>query len=178
MTFDLDLSEVQPLFATLSSVFSPGTSDQILLVAGLRVGAKAEELISPYPNASGKALPLYYTRERKDGTEYRSKFKSMAQQRKVMALAKQGKIPGKRTGDLGKSILAGDPTLLSPGLVVVPIGSKLAYAPYVIDRLMQSHYHLGTWTPIQDDIERGMPELRQVAVKSVLKEINRRIGNG
>lgn len=182
MPFSLDLSEAKPLLARVSNIFSPGVSDQILLVAGRAVGAKAEELVSPYPHASGKALPLFYTRtyahpKANGPTTYKSKFKSLAQQRKVMALVKQGKVPYKRTGTLGKSILASDPELRGPGLVIVSIGSKLNYAPYVIDQLMQSHYHLGTWTPLQEDMRRAMPELKRATVNAVVKDINRRLNS-
>lgn len=177
MPFDVDLSQVSPLFARLHSLFSPSVADDILLVAGRRVGVAAEGLVSPYPAASGKPLPLYYTRQRKDGTTYQSKFKTLAQQKKVFTLIQQGRIPYKRTGSLGKSIVS-QAVSAGSGLVIVSIGSRLAYAPYVIDLFLQSHYHRGTWRPIQSDIERGLPELQRVGVKAVEQEVNRRLANG
>lgn len=174
MAFDLDLSQAAPLLARTAQTFSPAVADDILLVAGRRVGVKAEELVSPYPPVSGKALPLFYTRTRKDGTTYQSKFKSLKQQRKVFALVKEGKVPYRRTGTLGKSITS-EAAVFAPGVVNVRIGSRLAYAMYVIDEQLQSHYHLGNWTPLQQDIRRGLPELTQTAVNAVSKEVEKRI---
>ena len=176
MPFDLDLSQVQPLLDNVRSLFTPAVADEILLNAGTKVGIAAEALASPYPPASGNPLPLFYTRQRKDGTTYLSKFKSVAQQKLVMALVAKGKVPYKRTGQLGRSILS-KPRIAGDGVVIVAIGSNLAYAPYVIDKVMQSHYHMGTWTPIQDDIERGLPQLAAVAVKSIVNDVNRKVGS-
>lgn len=173
MPFDLDLSQATPLFANVRSVFTPAVADGFLLNAGVKVGAAAEALVSEYPPASGNALPLYYTRQRKDGSTYQSKFKSMRQQRKVMSMAAKGLFPYRRTGTLGKSILS-KATVAGGGIVVVAVGSNLGYAPYVIDKQMQSHYHMGTWTTIQDDIIKDLPALQQVAVKSIVTDVNRR----
>ena len=177
MPFDLDLSNAQPLLDRMRATFTPAVTDQILLYAGQRVGAKAEQLVSAYPPASGKPLAIYYPRQRKDGTTYLSKFKSLKQQRLVMALIAQNKVPYRRTGTLGKSILS-NATIAGAGLVIVRVGSNLGYAPYVIDRIMQSHYHMGTWPTIQDDIQRGIPALTAVAVNAVVKQVNERLSNG
>lgn len=178
MPFDLDLSQANPLLANVRSVFSPGVADAMLLNAGMKVGVAAEALVSPYPPASGNPLPLYYTRQRKDGTTYQSKFKSLAQQRAVMGKVAKGLVPYRRTGQLGKSIVS-KAMQAGGGLVIVSVGSNLTYAPYVIDLQMQSHYHMGTWTPIQTDIENGLDSLQAVAVKSIVNDVNRRVnGNG
>lgn len=175
MPFDLDLSPAEPLLKKVKQVFTPAVATDILLVAGRKVGVRAEALVSPYPQPSGNALPLYYTRYRaKDGKAYQSKFKNLRQQRKVFALLKEGKIPRVRTGKLGQSITS-DPQIAGAGLVIARLGSNLDYAPYVIDKILQSHYHMGTWTPIQDDIQRGLPELSAVAVNAVITEVERRI---
>lgn len=175
MPFDLDLSPAAPLLAHVQRLFTPAVADDMLLYAGRRVGVKAEELVSPYPPVSGKALPLFYTRYRaKTGQPYQSKFKSLKQQHKVMALVKQGKVPYKRTGTLGKSITS-EARIDAPGIVMVRVGSNRAYAMYVIDAHFQSHYHLGNWTPIQEDIRRGLPELTQTAVNAVTKEVEKRL---
>ena len=174
MPFDLDLTAVNPLLANVRSVFSPAVADEMLLNAGNKVGVAAEGLVSDYPPASGKPLPLYYTRQRKDGTTYQSKFKSLKQQRYVMSLVANGKVPYRRTGQLGKSIVS-KAALAGNSLVIVSIGSNLTYAPYVIDLQLQSHYHMGTWTPIQTDIENGFDSLQQVAVRSIVNDVNRRI---
>lgn len=178
MPFDLDLSPIQPTLSRLNAVFTPQVANDILLVAGQRVGVKAESLVAnPYPNASGKALPLWYERVRADGTTYKSKFKSLAQQRKVFSLIKAGKVPRRRTGQLGRSITS-RADVAGEGLVMVRVGSNLTYAPYVISRLMQSHYHMGTWDTIESDIERGLPELTRTAVNAVIQDVNRRINGG
>jgi hypothetical protein len=175
MPFDLDLSAAQPLLDRVSSVFSPTVVDEILLVAGRRAGLKAEEIVGEtlYPPASGKPLALWYVRVRADGTTYESKFKSLKQQRKVMMLVKQGRVPYKRSGDLGRSIVSR--ARLEAGVLVIDIGSRMLYSPYVIDRKMQSHYHIGTWKTVQDDFEEGLPQIEAVAVGTVVKEVNRRI---
>jgi hypothetical protein len=180
MAFDLDLTQAQPLLARARSVFGAMAADEILMAAGRRVGVKAEDVIQErlYPPASGKALPVYYTRTRKrDGKPYRSKFKSLAQQRKVMALVAAGKIPYRRSGQLGRSITS-EPRIVAVGVVMVRAGSNLEYAPYVIDREMQSFYHRDNWSTVQDDVERAVPELSAVAVKTVVQEINRRLSHG
>lgn len=177
-SFTLDTSAADALLTNVASIFTPAAADDILLTAGRAVGVVAEGLVSPYPPASGNALPLWYPRVRQfsDGTSetYLSKFKSLKQQRKVMMLVKFGKVPYRRSGQLGRSILSAA-RVSGTGLVIVAVGSNLAYAPYVIDKIMQSHYHLGTWTPIQDDIEKGLTQLTDVAVNSIVKQVNQRI---
>lgn len=178
MPFDLDLSQARPVLNRLGAIFTPSVADDILLAAGRTVGMKAESFVAnPYPQASGKALPVWYDRTSKDGKPFKSKFKSLAQQRKVMSLVKAGKVPYRRTGTLGKSITSkADPG--GAGLVIVRVGSNLTYAPYVISRLMQSHYHMGTWSTLDDDIQRGLPQLAQTAMNAVTKEVNRRLSSG
>lgn len=173
MPFDLDTAAVEPLFARTRALFSPAGGDDVLAYAGQGVAVALEGVVqdSLYPPASGHALPLYYERRRKDGTTYRSKFKSLRQQRLVMALVKAGKVPYKRTGQLGRSIIA-RVDVAEAGLVVIAIGTPLRYAPYVIDRLMQSHYHAGTWTPLQNTVDNAMPDMRRVARNAAVKRAN------
>jgi hypothetical protein len=178
--FDLDLSQVTPLLANVRSVFTPQFADEMLLNAGRKVGVAAEGLVSAYPPASGNPLPLYYTRTHVSGPDkgkqFTSKFKSQAQQRLVMALVAKGKIPYRRSGTLGRSITS-VPALAGSGVVIVHVGSNLSYAAYVIDKVMQSHYHIGTWTPLPDDIQRGLPQLAQVAVKSIVADANKKVSS-
>ena len=177
-SFTLDISQADTLLKNVASLFTPQVADELFLNAGKATGVAAEGLVSPYPPASGNPLPLWYTRTRPDGTSYQSKFKSLKQQRYVMSLVANGKVPYRRTGQLGKSIVS-KAAIAGNSLVIVSIGSNLTYAPYVIDLQIQSHYHLGTWTPIQTDIENGLDGLQQVAVRSVINDVNRRInGNG
>ncbi len=177
MPFDLILDEAAPLFARVRDVFSPAAANDILLAAGRRVGVAAEGLVSAYPAASGKPLARYYTRTRKDGTTFRSKFKTLAQQKKVFALIQKGKVPYPRSGQLGRSIVS-RAEAAGAGLIIVHVGTNLTYAPYVIGKLMQSHYHRGNWTPLEDDIRRGLSELQRVGVRAVQKEIDKRLNNG
>lgn len=186
MPMDLDLSFAQPLLRRAASVFSLEEATNILRYAGERVGIAAEGYVqdSLYPPASGKALPLYYTRQHvsdgpdwKKGQDYRSKFKSAAQQRLVMRLAKAGKIPYRRTGQLGRSIL-NKVTVDGPGSVSISVGSNLLYAPYVIDQFLQSHYHLGTWPVIQNALSDHLPALAKVGTDAAAREVQRRLGNG
>lgn len=173
MPYDLDLSRVQPLLSRLDDVFSPGTGNAILTVAGNRVGAAVVAKIADYPPASGNALPLYYTRVRKDGTTFQSKFKSQAQQALVMRLVKQGKVPYQRTGTLAAS-LRFRATIAASGVIIIDIGA-VPYSVYVINRPTQSHYHMGTWPTVQDDIEQDLAQLSRLAVETVTNEVSRRL---
>lgn len=176
MPFDLNLDQAQSLLTRISNVFSPATTDQIMLYAGQRVGVAAEQAIKEdmYPPPSGRALPLFYTRQRADGSTYQSKFKSEKQQRYVMMLAKKGLIPRKRTGLLGNSITSAA-TIIANGVVWVRVGSNLVYAGVVMDEDQQSHYFVGVWTPIQISIQSALPTLNKVAISAVVQEVNRRI---
>lgn len=178
MPYDIDLAPVNDLLDIVYETFSPAVVNDMMLYVGERVGVKAEGLVSEYPPASGKPLPVYYTRQRADGTAFLSKFKTLRQQRKVMMLIKEGKVPYKRTGTLGKSITS-SARIIGVGVVDVSVGSNLDYALRVIDRDTQSHYHAGTWTPLQDDIENGLGELSATAQSSVKRWVERRLnGNG
>jgi len=81
-----------------------GVSDEnltyIMEFTGRAVGVAAESFVSEYPEATGNPLPKYYTRINVKGESYQSKFKSLKQQRYVMALGARGGIPTRRTGRL------------------------------------------------------------------------------
>lgn len=139
--------------------------------AGRAAGVAAESVISPYPVASGKPLAVFYDRiSIVDGRAFKSKFKSLKQQRYVLALAARGLIPTRRTGTLGRSITS-DIENASPGGVTVKVGTNKGYAPYVIDKYSQSHYHKGTWWTLDDEIERGMPVITKAAQTAFFKRI-------
>ena len=183
MPFDLALDEVQPLLNTVRDVFSQQTATEILLIAADQVGLAAEEVApggrrNPYPPQTHNPLPLFYERTNAKGETYRSKFKSLRQQRKVMALINEGAIPYRRTGTLGKSFTHSVPHVVGPGVVQVEVGTKLAYAPYVVDIDVQSHYHLGNWKTLQADLYGALNDLSIVAMRAVLKEVNRRLNHG
>lgn len=146
------------------STISDEERDTILKGAAGVIAAYATTLFSEYPIQSGKPLAPFYTRQRADGTPYQSKFKTMKQQRYVMALMarssarlkKKGKkvlaagVHYRRTGTLGKSINAR--TVPVERMVVnIVVGSGLIYAPYVIGdpATEQSHYHTGTWPSLR-----------------------------
>ena len=72
-----------------------------------------------------------------------------------------------------------DSVLQGSGIVIVKIGSNLNYAPYVLDIVRQSHYHKGTWEPLQQSVIDALPELNKVAVKAVISQVAKRLkGNG
>ncbi len=177
MPFELDLSAAAGRLARVRSLFGAAAVDDILLAAGRRVGVAAESLISAYPPQSNKILARYYTRMRPDGTTYQSKFKSLAQQRAIFALMQKGKVPYRRTGQLGRSLIS-RAERAGNGLVVIQIGSNLTYAPLVIDQWRQSHYHRGTWTPLQTDLRRGLSQLQRVAVDEAVQHAERRLKGG
>lgn len=143
-----------------------------LMLAGNEAGKKMNEIAGEYPEPSGKPLPLFYTRTTeakhpyklknglvvgRPGEQFKSKFKSLKQQRKVMALLKKGKF-GKRTGRLGAS-MTHEVTITLTG-VTISTGTNVPYAPYVIgDEGEQSHYHQGTWEPLQRKIDDHADEV-------------------
>jgi hypothetical protein len=144
----------------------------IMLKAGQAAGVAAESVVSPYPTATGKPLAVWYTRQRKDGTTYKSKFKSAKQQGYVMALAARGLIPYKRTGTLGRSITSEARNASVIGVDIV-IGSNRKYAPLVIGKPpQQSHYHQGNWTPLADNVERNVQTIADAFGRAALKGIN------
>lgn len=135
--------------------------NQALLYAGRKAGAKAEELAGSYPTKKADAeLPLYYDRTDSKGRAYKSKFKSFKQQRKVAMLFKEGKIPYKRGGLLGRAITS-MAYVIGQG-VAITVGTALSYARYVIGKEDQSNYHKGTWTPLGDSIRDGMSQIIDV----------------
>lgn len=150
---------------------SPPALQDGLEAAGRAGGVAAESVVSPYPVASGKPLTVFYTRvSAVDGKTYQSKFKSLKQQRYVFSLLARGLIPTRRTGTLGRSITS-DISDLSPEGVTIRTGTNVNYAPFVIDKYRQSRYHMGTWTPLQDDIERGQPVITQAANAAFIRKI-------
>jgi hypothetical protein len=134
---------------------------EALRYAGSVMGTHAEELIGGYPLASGKPLPLFYDRIDAQGHPYKSKFKSMKQQRLVMSLVQRKKIPYARTGNLGRSVT--HRAMSTQDSVIVLVGASIHYAVYVYGRAttprQQSHYHEGTWTPIEETIRTHLDAL-------------------
>ncbi len=158
------MADAITVFDKMLDGLSNASLSGIMAFAGKAVGVAAESVVSEYPIASGKPLAKVYTRTNAKGETYQSKFKSLKQQRFVMALASKGKIPYRRTGLLGRSITS-DIANLTPVSVDVLIGSNWADAKYVIGTPDegQSMYHQGTWTPLQNDIDNNAAKINATA---------------
>ncbi|MDD5001487.1 MAG: hypothetical protein PHO55_10960 [Thiomonas arsenitoxydans] len=169
--FEVTVSgDLQAQFQELRDILSSASTEAILRDVGRVVGEEVISLIGEYPPASGNELPLYYTRVDAKGRSYKSKFKSLRQQRRVFALIREGKVPYRRTGTLGKS-LTWDIESSSAERVVVVVGTNIPYGPLVYDEERQSHYHRGTWTPIQVTIRDNLPALAEVAGAELARHI-------
>lgn len=201
--FDLDTSAATRLLDVVSQIFDPVAVTDVMLFAAERVAVAAEELMPgassqrPYPPQTHNELPLYYDRmsapvykyktvngERvktneilKPAALYKSKFKSLAQQRKVMALYAEGAIPYRRTGTLGKSFTHSAPIVSGPGIVSFSVGTNLEYAPYVVGAALQSHYHKDNWPIVETLLAEHVGELEAVAVAALIYDVRRRIRN-
>lgn len=143
---------------------SDSSMQGVMEFTGRAVGVAAEGYVSEYPEPSGKPLPKIYDRVDAKGRAYKSKFKSIKQQRFVFSLIARGGVPYRRTGLLGRSITS-DIRELSPSSVTVAVGTDDPKAKYVIGTPDegQSHYHMGTWTPLQTDLDNHAAELAAVA---------------
>lgn len=152
-------------------VFGRENLSAILLDAGKYAGVIAEGIVEEYPRATGKPLVKHYRRTRKDGTSYMSKFKSARQQGYVFALAAKGKIPYRRTGQLGRSITSSAD--LSGNAVITRVGTNNRAAPYVIGNSPrpQSAYHRGNWTPLTSSIRTGLPRINRAFEERMQKNI-------
>lgn len=154
----------------LGAITGRGALQPILLRAGKAAAAAAEGVAVTYPKPSGKPLPLYYTRQDKNGRSYKSKFKSQAQQGLVMALARAGLIPRPRTGLLGRSITSR--VEADGNVVIVYVGTNIPYAPPVIGQPpVQSHYHQGSWTPMADNLRNNVDVIRRAAEAEIVAGI-------
>lgn len=160
----------------LLRLFDPATLQAVLTEAGRTMGATAESFVSSYPAQTHNSLPVQYTRTNKTGQEYRSKFKSIKQQHKVFALIRDGSIPYRRSGQLGRSITS-DIESVSSAQVTVSIGTNLGYAPLVIGdpETEQAPYHFGNWTPLQQDMERNADAINEAGLNRVVQELGKRL---
>lgn len=162
--------------------------ENALMEAAKKGAAKAESLVSPYPQASGKALPAIYQRiveakkpykvngiQRIPGDTFMSKFPSLAASRGFFWHLKNGDIgiPYRRTGTLGKSITSR--VQRDPNAILIYIGTKVPYAALVIgSQAEQAPYHRGTWTPLRADIERGIDGVANVIRVSLVEYLRKR----
>lgn len=175
-TVSIDSTKAHSLLQKVQELFSPEQYDKIRLIAGERVGEMAIELLGQYPVASGKSLPVYYTRTNKDGQTYLSKFKSRKQQGFVFGvLVKKEKIPYERKGAAGLGGSITQKTTVTAESVKVVVGSNKEYASYVVGgEGEQSHYHTGTWKQWPDVIDANTGIMVQVFVDTLESSI--RIG--
>jgi hypothetical protein len=166
--------------------------ENALMEAAKKGAVKAESLVSPYPQASGKPLPAIYQRivEAKKpyiktvqgarvrvipGDTFMSKFPSLAASRGYFWHLKNGDIgiPYRRTGTLGKSITSR--VQRDPNAVLIYVGTKVPYAALVIGSpAEQAPYHRGTWTPLRSDIERGIDSVAAVIRQSLVEYLRKR----
>jgi hypothetical protein len=170
----MDLSEYVAKVAHIRDALSDSEMTDVMYAVGKKVGVAAEETAIVYPLQSGKPLPLFYTRKRPDGTTYKSKFKNMRQQRKVMGLIAKGKVPYRRTGLLGRTVTS-DVLEATPNGATVGVGTNDQKAKYVVDADNQSFYHKGHWTTIQDNLANDQTRLQTVAGNTFVREIRKRV---
>lgn len=159
----LNTAAIDSLLDKLRSLMDGDARRDALLYVGRRVGVKAESLAREYPERrEGIPLPKVYTTAKGVPTA----FKSLRQQRKVFALIAAGKVPRTRTGHLGNSITS-DAATGGDG-VLISVGSKLNYAPYVIGGADQNKYlaSLG-WQSLPATIDDNVDELRQVVIDTL-----------
>jgi hypothetical protein len=78
----------------------------------------------------------------------------------------------KRTGKLVQSLAYRVTASGSSGKthVLVEYGTNRIYARWVIDKKLQSHYHKGNWTTLQDIRNAALPEIKEDFKKSVLAQ--------
>ena len=160
--------EIQYLLKKASNILSEKEMSKMLLYLGDVVGTYGEGLEREYPpDPGGRELTLYYPRVDANGRMYLSKFKSLAQQRKVFWLGNRNKIPYKRTGTLGKSIT--HQVVQVDNGVAVSVGTNLFYAPVVIGpKLVQSHYHIVTgWISLPDNLGNHTDDFEEL-IKTTL----------
>lgn len=176
---NIDLSELTNFTENMAKVFSPAQQTSIMTVCGKRIGAAAMRYAAEYPEPSHKKLEKIYIRNTAFGRPtkpYKSKFKSDKQAYYVIfVLGKEGKIPYKRTGTLGKSMTSAIAAVSSIG-VVVEVGTNIPYAALVIgDEGEQSKYHQGTWLTLPQRLDANAEKLRRVAVSAYTTEIDKRL---
>lgn len=170
----IDLSEYTARVEHLRSALSDSEMQDVMYAVGKKVGVAAEETAIVYPLQSGKPLPLFYDRIDAQGRKYKSKFKNMRQQRKVMGLIAKGKVPYRRTGLLGRTVTS-DVLEATPSSATVGVGTNDRKARYVVDKDDQSFYHKGHWATVQDNLAADQPRLQVVAGNAFVKEIRKKV---
>ncbi len=150
---------IDALFARVESLLDGPAQDDFFQYVGGRVGTMAEGIAREMPERrEGVPLPKIYTLNGKQ-----SAFKSRAQQAFVMKLAKSGKIPRTRTGQIANS-MTHEVTVLAGGAIVA-VGTNLSGAEYVLDVDRQNRYlaMLG-WVPLQTRFAAHTDEFKQETI--------------
>ena len=99
-------------------------------------------------------------------------FVSEKQRRYVMLLVRQGKVPYRRTGTLGRTITSEVKSIGND--VVGTVGSSVPHAPWVIGHKTvgsagpQARYHKGTWKTLLAHLQAKRGEIREL-FKAMLK---------
>lgn len=171
---NIDLSNLTDYTRRFADTFTGQTRIDILTRVGQRVGAAAVRIAAEYPEPSGKPLPRIYPRTLKDGRTVMSKFKSQKQQGKVFSLIKDGRVPYRRSGLLGKSMTS-RVTAVTPTSVTTDVGTNVPYGALVLDAERQAAYHRGTWTPLTERLVKSSAMLTTVASTAYITEINTRL---
>lgn len=164
---------MQEFIRRLRAALSGAERVEVLTIVARRVGVKAESLIPPYPEPSGKPLPYAYTLNGQP-----SKFKSDKQRRYVMALARSGRVPYKRTRQLGNS-LTSVVREVTPDRARVQVGTNDRKARWVIGPDgWQSRYHAGHWWQLDKALGAGIEEIGQEANRTLAKQLAARLKGG
>lgn len=172
---NIDLSELTDYTNKFKRCFSAQQQTEILTQVGRRVGATAVRYAAEYPEPSRKPLPKIYQRVGKDGKAFLSKFKTLKQQIKVIMLGKEGKIPYRRSGTLGKSMTS-DIAQVSSTSVTTEVGTNMPGAQYVIgDEGNQSRYHSGTWLTLSGRMTANAGKIKDVAALTYKTEVDKRL---
>jgi phage gpG-like protein len=171
---DFDNKEIKLHFERFRNTFGQAAQRRIMGTVGAKLGEKGMSYATEYPEPSGKPLPKFYTRTSVAGRPtrpYLSKFKSDKQAYYVIfILGKEGKIPYRRSGGLGGSMTSKVENVM-PTAVDVVVGTNKDYAPYVIGKDKQSHYHAGNWMTLEENISSHSKELSTYAFAVFVTEV-------
>jgi phage gpG-like protein len=154
--FVINSSATEQLTQRLRALDPANFVDIMLDVAAL-LGVKIEELVGDYPPQPPP---------RKPAARYSKKTGKKLKNRKAKRY--------KRTGRLGSS-LTSEAQEIGSNIFRALIGSNVEYSPYVwalpSDNPGQAWFHKGVWTPLEEQINQVMPELRLF----VFNELRRRV---
>lgn len=166
-----DFTEIDLMADVFLGLLSTRDQADVLGQMARAMGAEMEAAVPEYPEPSGLPRPLAYT----DRFGRPSKWASDKQRRYVMALIRQGKVPYRRTGLLGKSITTETEIDAARLTVGVDIGTNAPHAPYVIDEKRQALYHKETWWTLQPVIRGAAPAVIRAGVARFVKAVREKL---